>query len=167
MGIVVERVLTKDYRFNAAYQQAIEDKKIADQKTEQNKSARKAKEEEYKRRLEDTKGEVNKLIAKADGNYKKTRIQSDAYYEKQKMVSKAIIAEGKAEYEAVRKMNQALAAAGGKTFVKFKIAESLEGKKIILIPTNSGNGMNLQTLDMNKLLNIKGAQNLSKKSTKK
>ena len=43
----------------------------------------------------------------------------------------------------------------------------MSGKKIILIPTNSGNGMNLQTLDMNKLLNIKGAQNLSKKSTKK
>ena len=34
MGIIVEKVLTKDYRFNPKYQQAIEDKKVADQKVE-------------------------------------------------------------------------------------------------------------------------------------
>jgi regulator of protease activity HflC (stomatin/prohibitin superfamily) len=31
MGIVVEKVLTNDYRFNAEYTKAIEDKKVADQ----------------------------------------------------------------------------------------------------------------------------------------
>ena len=39
MGIIIEKVLTKDYRFNEKYQKAIEDKKVADQLVEKNKSA--------------------------------------------------------------------------------------------------------------------------------
>ena len=34
MGIVIEKVLTNDYRFNAEYTKAIEDKKVADQQVE-------------------------------------------------------------------------------------------------------------------------------------
>ena len=68
-GIIVEKVLTKDYRFNHEYQKAIEDKKVADQQMEQNKSAQHAALEEYKKILEEAKGEVNKLIADADGAF--------------------------------------------------------------------------------------------------
>src|SRR5262249_19053980 len=57
-GVIVERVSTKDYRFNAAYQKAIEDRKVADQVAEQNKSATKAAQEEYLKKLEDAKGDV-------------------------------------------------------------------------------------------------------------
>ena len=46
MGIVVEKVLTKDYRFNPEYQKAIADKKVADQRVEKNKSAQRAALEE-------------------------------------------------------------------------------------------------------------------------
>jgi len=59
-GIIVERVATKDYRFNKAYQKAIEDKKIADQKAEKKKSAANAAEEENLRKLQDAQGGVNK-----------------------------------------------------------------------------------------------------------
>jgi hypothetical protein len=38
MGIIVEKVLTNDYRFNPEYQKAIEGKKVADQQVEKNKS---------------------------------------------------------------------------------------------------------------------------------
>jgi regulator of protease activity HflC (stomatin/prohibitin superfamily) len=44
-GVIVERVSTKDYRFNQAYQKAIEDKKLAEQVAEQNKASTKAAEE--------------------------------------------------------------------------------------------------------------------------
>ncbi|MDD3626747.1 MAG: SPFH domain-containing protein, partial [bacterium] len=37
-GVIVERVLTKDYRFPPAYQAAIEERKVADQIAEKNKS---------------------------------------------------------------------------------------------------------------------------------
>ena len=46
MGVVVEKVLTNDYRFNPEYQKAIEDKKVADQQVEKNKSAQHAAREE-------------------------------------------------------------------------------------------------------------------------
>ena len=83
MGIMVEKVLTNDYRFNPEYQKAIEDKKVADQQVEKNKSAQHAATEEYKRKLEETKGEVNKMVADADGEYLKAQIEADVYYEKQ------------------------------------------------------------------------------------
>ena len=161
-GVVVERVLTKDYRFNDAYQKAIEDKKVADQKTEQYKSATKAKEEEYKRKLEEARGEVNKMVAKADGEFEKHKIEADAYYTKQESLSKAIYAEGRAEAEGIRKMNEALAEQGGKVMVKLKMAEALKNKKIFILPSGGAGSMELKTLDMNKLLEVKGLETLKK-----
>lgn len=161
-GIIIERVLTKDYRFNPAYQDAIEDKKIADQRTEQNKSAINAKVEEYNRKLEDAKGEVNKMVARADGNYKKAKIQSDAYYIQQRKIAAAIKTEGRAEAKGIRKYNQALSGSGGDVIVKLKIAEALTGKKIILLP--SGSGLDLKTTDINSLLKVYGTQKISDES---
>lgn len=160
MGIVVEKVLTKDYRFNTEYQKAIEDKKVADQQVEKNKSAQHAATEEYKRKLEETRGEVNKLVADADGEYQKAQIEADVYYEKQQLLAEAITAEGVAEAKGVQEMNNALAGSGGDTIVKLSIAEAMQGKKIILLPVSEG-GMNLKTMDMNKLIETLGVKSLS------
>lgn len=162
MGIVVEKVLTKDYRFNPKYQKAIEDKKVADQKVEKNKSAQHAAKEEYKRKLEEVRGEVNKIIADADGEYLKAKINVDAYYEKQKLLADAIKAEGIAEAKGIREMNDAMASVGGEALVKLEIAEALQGKKILLLPVSEG-GMNLKTTDVNALLNTMGVKSLSGK----
>jgi regulator of protease activity HflC (stomatin/prohibitin superfamily) len=164
-GIIVEKVLTKDYRFVAEYQKAIEDKKIADQMVEKNKSAQHAALEEYRKELEKAKGEVNKVIADADGVYKKAKIEADAYYEKQKFLADAIAAEGKAEARGIEQMNKALAGAGGETMVKLQIAEALQGKKIILLPVSEG-GMNLKTTDINALIDVMGVKALSKPQQK-
>ena len=160
-GVIIERVLTKDYRFNSAYQQAIEDKKIADQKTEQNKSAKKAKEEEYKRRLEEARGQVNIMVAKANGEFEKTKIEADAYYNQQQKIAKAVTAEGKAEAEAILKMKRALAQNGGKVMVKLEMAKALQNKKIILLPSGANGQIDLNTLNLNKLLETKGLQAIS------
>lgn len=165
-GVIVERVLTKDYRFNNAYQQAIEDKKIADQKTEQYKSATKATEEEYKRKLEEAKGEVNRMVAEVNGQYEKAKISADAYFEKQRKLSEAIYAEARAESEGIRKLNEALAERGGKVMVKLEMAKALKGKKIILIPSSTGDSVDLKTMDLNKLIETKGVQTLSEKKGK-
>ncbi len=164
-GIIIERVLTKDYRFNAEYQQAIEDKKIADQMVEKNKSAQNASREEYLKELEMARGEVNKLVADADGVFAKAKIEADAYYEQQKYLAEAITAEGKAEAKGIEQMNKALAGAGGETMVKLQIAEALQGKKIILLPMSEG-GMNLKTTNMNDLINVMGVKALGKPQQK-
>ncbi|MCG8619224.1 MAG: prohibitin family protein [Desulfobacterales bacterium] len=161
MGIVVERVLTKDYQFNAKYQKAIEDKKIADQRVEKNKSAQHAAREDYKRRLEEARGEVNKMIAAVDGEFQQAKIEADVYYEKQSLLAEAIKAEGIAEAKGIQEMNRAMESAGGEALVKLRIAEALQGKKIVLVPVSEG-GMNLKTTDINRLIEMKGLQNLKK-----
>lgn len=160
LGIVVEKVLTKDYRFNPEYQKAIEDKKVADQQVQKNRSAQHAALEEYKRRLEEAKGEVNKMVADADGTYRKAKIEADVYYEKQKLLAEAIRTEGIAEAKGINEMNQALAGSGGEALVKLSIAEAMQGKRIILLPVSEG-GMNLKTTDINRLIETMGVKSLS------
>jgi regulator of protease activity HflC (stomatin/prohibitin superfamily) len=160
MGIIVEKVLTNDYRFNAEYTKAIEDKKVADQQVEKNKSAQHAATEEYKRKLEEAKGDVNKMVADADGEYLKAKIEADVYQEQQQLLAQAIQAEGIAEAAGIREMNNALAAAGGEAIVKLRIAEAIQGKRIILLPVSEG-GMNLKTTDINRLIETLGVKSLS------
>jgi regulator of protease activity HflC (stomatin/prohibitin superfamily) len=160
MGIVVEKVLTNDYRFNPEYQKAIEDKKVADQQVEKNKSAQHAATEEYKRKLEEAKGEVNKMVADADGQYLKDKIEADVYQEQQQLLAKAIQAEGIAEATGIQEMNNALAGSGGEAIVKLRIAEAIQGKRIILLPVSEG-GMNLKTTNINRLIETLGIKALS------
>jgi regulator of protease activity HflC (stomatin/prohibitin superfamily) len=162
LGIIVEKVLTKNYRFNPKYQKAIEDKKVADQRVERNKSAQKAAAEEYKRKLEEAKGEVNKMVANADGAYRKAKIETDAYYEKQELLAEAIKTEGIANAKGIQEMNNAMLSAGSETLVKLRIAEALQGKRIILLPVSEG-GMNLKTTDINRLIEMMGIKSLGSK----
>ncbi len=160
-GIVIERVSTKDYRFNPAYQQAIEDKKVADQVAEQNKSATKAAQEEYLKKLEEAKGEVGKMIAEADGRFRQAQIEADAYHEQQERFAAAIEAEGAAEAKGITEMNKALTGSGGEVMVKLKLAEALAGKRILLLPAASGAGLDIKTTNVNRLLEAYGAQKLA------
>ena len=162
MGIVIEKVLTKDYRFNPKYQKAIEDKKVADQLVEKNKSAQHAAQEEYIRKLEEARGEVNGMIADVDGEFMKSKIEADVYYEKQQLLAQAIKAEGEAQAKGIQEMNNAMASAGGEALVKLKIAEALQGKKLILLPVSEG-GMNLKTTNINELIQTMGIKELGKK----
>ncbi len=165
-GVIVERVSTKDYRFNPAYQQAIEDRKVAEQLAEKNKSQAKAAQEEYRRKVADAQGLVNTRIAAADGEFEKSKIQADAYYEQQKSISQAIKAEGIADAKGIKAMNEALGGTGGEILVKLRIAEALKGKKIYLLPMSEG-GINLKTTDINDLLRVYGLQGMAKRSPAK
>jgi len=160
MGVIIERVLTKDYRFNAEYQKAIEDKKVADQRVEKNRSAQHAALEEYKRKLEDAKGEVNKMVANVDGEYQMAKIETDAYYERQSLLAQATRAEGIAEAAGIREMNKALTGSGGEAIVKLRIVEALQDKKIMLLPTSEG-GMNLKIMNLNQLIETMGIRSLA------
>jgi regulator of protease activity HflC (stomatin/prohibitin superfamily) len=164
MGIIVEKVLTKDYRFNREYQKAIEDKKVADQRVEKHKSAQRAALEEYKRKLEEARGEVNQMVADADGQYRKAKIEADVYYEKQKLIAEAIETEGIATAKGIQEMNKAMEGSGGEALVKLRIAEAIQGKRIILLPISEG-GMNLKTTDINQLINTMGVKALSSRNT--
>jgi regulator of protease activity HflC (stomatin/prohibitin superfamily) len=161
-GVIVDRVNTGDYRFNDEYQQAIEEKKVADQQVEKNRSATAAAEEEYKRKVEEAKGEVAQTIAKADGEFAKAKIEADAYFIQQQRLAEAIIAEGEAEAEGILKMNEALAGSGGEAMVKLEIAEALRGKKIMMLPIGGG-GLDVRSTDINSLLQLYGLESIAGK----
>jgi regulator of protease activity HflC (stomatin/prohibitin superfamily) len=159
-GVIIENVLPMDYRFNTAYQKAIEEKKVADQMAERFKSEAKATTEEYRQRLQQAQGEVNKMIADVDGEYAKAKIRVDAYFEQQSMIARAIEAEGIAQAKGIEKMVVALNSSGGTVMVKMKLAEALSGKKIYLLPLGNANGIDLKTTDINDLLRIYGLKKL-------
>lgn len=159
-GVLVESVLPRDYRFNPAYQNAIEQKKIADQLTERFKSEAKATIEEYNQKVQQAQGEVNKLVAEADGEYQKAKIGADAYYEQQSLIAQAVRKEGEAEAQGIEKMVEALNSSGGSTMVKLRLAEALIGKKIYLLPFSEAGSIDLKTTNINELLQVLGIQKL-------
>lgn len=161
-GVRIIRVGTNDYRFNPAYQKAIEDKKVADQQVEKNRAATRAAEEEYKKKVEEALGDVAKVKAKADGNFEQAKISADAYYEQQERLAQAIEAEGRAEAEAITSMNDALAGSGGEAMVKLAIAEALGGKRIIVLPMGGG-GLDVRSTDVNSLLELYGLQSITER----
>ena len=151
-GIIVENVALMDYRFNADYQAVITNKKIADTRTKTLISEKDSTVEMNKKLLQDALGEVNKLVAQADGQYQEAVLGADAYYQQQTNLAAATVAEGEAEAASIRKMREAMMNEGGLIQVKMAIADSLRGKRIVMIPTGSANSFNLQTLDLNDIL---------------
>jgi regulator of protease activity HflC (stomatin/prohibitin superfamily) len=166
LGVIITRVSTKDYRFPPAYQQAIEDRKVADQQAEKNKSQAKAAEEEYRRKVADAQGKVNTRIAAADGEFERSKLEADAYFQQQESIAQAITAEGIADAKGIKAMNEALGGSGGEILVKLKIAEALQGKKIYLLPVSEG-GINLKTTDINDLLKVYGLKGMAQKTPAK
>ena len=57
---------------------------------------------------------------------------------------------------------EAFASDPTEALVKLRIAEALQGKKIVVLPVSEG-GMNLKTTDINALLNTMGIKSLSGK----
>ncbi len=162
-GVVVERVGTRDYKFNPAYQKAIEEKKVADQETEKLKSETRATEEEFRTLVEKARAEIEKVKAEANGEYRRAVIEADAYFEQQEQVAQAILAEGKAEAEGILKMNEALAGSGGEAMVKLEFARALKGKPIVMLPVGGGNGLDVRSTDVNELLKYYGLKGIQKK----
>ena len=161
-GIIVESVKTKDYRFNSAYEQAIKDKKVADQNTQKYISETRAAKEEYKKKLEDASGDVKEMVAKVDGKFQEIVIEADSYYESKKRMAKAIEVEGITEAKAITKVNESLIGKGGLAMVKLEMAKALKGKKIVMLPFSQG-GFDIKSTDINALLTTYGVQTVSKK----
>jgi regulator of protease activity HflC (stomatin/prohibitin superfamily) len=151
-GIILENIALMDYRFNSDYQAIITNKKIADTKTKTLISEKDSTVEMNKKLLQDAQGEVNKLIAQANGEYQEAVLGADAYFQQQTNLAAATLAEGTAEAASIQKMREAMKNEGGLIQVKMAIADSLRGKRIVMIPTGNANSLNLQTLDLNDIL---------------
>lgn len=155
-GVLVEQVILGEQRFNPAYEEVIREKKLAEQNGEKLKSEATAALEEAKRNLESARGRVSQQIAQANGELAKAKLGADATLVQSKNEAEAILTEAKARAQGTEKENAALGGAGGRTMVKLRIAEALQGKRIVLVP--SGKGANMQMLDVNQLITAVAAR---------
>jgi regulator of protease activity HflC (stomatin/prohibitin superfamily) len=162
-GISIEQILLGEHKFNETYENMIRDKKVAEQDASRLSSETEAAGEEKRRDLERGKGTVSKAIEEAKGNAAKRRLEADAIYFERDQQAAAILAEKRARAEGLTARARALSGSGGRNMVKIKVAEALQGKQILFIP--SGGGMDLRTTDMNSLLGTYGARALATQPT--
>ena len=92
------------------------------------------------------------LEAQEQGRSAQLKLEADAYYIQRQKEAEALLAEKRAKAEAITRLNEALSGSGGRTMVKRKVAESLKGKKIVVLPGGDG-AVGLQKLDVNSLVN--------------
>lgn len=156
-GIDCQRVVLANYRFHDKYQDAINQKKVADQEVNKNRSAAETAIKQWQRELATTKGQVGQQIATEKGKLEQVKLQADAYFESKKLEADAILTEKTANAKGIQKLKEAMSGAGGRTMVKLKIAESLKGKRIVLFPTSDG-AMSIQRTDVNQFLETMGLQ---------
>ena len=150
-GVVVERVILGEHRFNPEYEKVIHDKKLAEQTAERMVSEGNAALQEAHRNLETAKGQVSQQIAKAQGALGQVRLAADADYFKAQREAEAILLEKRAHAKGIEKQNAAMSGAGGRTMVKLRLAEALEGKQILFVPAGAKGGA-LQTTNVNDLI---------------
>ena len=149
-GIILERVVVMDYRFDPDYLKVITEKKVAEAKTLEVRAQMEAQKEANKRMLNESEGQVKAIIAYAQGRYSNTVSAADAELDQKRILAEAIRTEGTNTALAIIKQREAMASAGGETQIQLAIATNLLGKRIIMLPV--GNGVNLQTFDVNKAL---------------
>lgn len=159
-GIIIEQVLLGEHHFNKQYEKVIHDRKIAEQNAERLKSEALAVDAEARRNLERARGDVQVSVAKAKGKSQQILIGAERRYYEKERESQALLAEKTARATGIERKNKALAGAGGRTLVKLRIAEALQGKPIIIVP--AGSGANIQRLDINKLIQTVVAQDAIK-----
>jgi regulator of protease activity HflC (stomatin/prohibitin superfamily) len=149
-GIILERVAVMDYRFDPDYLKVITEKKVAEAKTLEVKAQMEAQREANKRMLNESEGQVKVMIASVLGRYSNTVSAADAQLDQQNILAQAVLTEGTNTALTIIKQREAMASAGGETQIQLAFATNMIGKRIIMIP--SGNALNLQTLDLNKVV---------------
>jgi regulator of protease activity HflC (stomatin/prohibitin superfamily) len=150
-GVLISQVILHEHRFHPEYEKVIHDRKLAEQRAQQFKSETEAAQQEQLRNLESARGKVASDIAQAQGTLAQAKLAADAEYYQQEQNAEASLAERTARAKAAQKRNEALRGSGGRAMVKLRIAEALAGKSVILVP-GGANGVGLNKLDVNKLI---------------
>ncbi|HEX4620821.1 MAG TPA: SPFH domain-containing protein, partial [Myxococcaceae bacterium] len=150
-GVIVQQVILGEHHFNPEYEKVIQEKKLAEQNAERLRSEARAAAEQAKSNLERAKGTVAQQMAQANGALEQAKLNADADFFRSQKQAEAILAEKKARAKGIQKQNEAMSGSGGKTMVKLRLAEALEGKQLIFVPAGKG-GVGLQTLNLNQLI---------------
>jgi regulator of protease activity HflC (stomatin/prohibitin superfamily) len=133
-AIKIQDALIRHFEFSKAFEQAIEQKKLAEQQVEVNKKRALAQEEEAKRVEAEARGVKLKVIQEAEGRAQSAKIEADAERYKLEQEAAGMLAKFKAEAEGKRLSSEALG--GGANVVALEFAKNIPDKlQIWGIPT--------------------------------
>ncbi len=149
-GIHVTHVLVRQYRYDQRYQEAIESRKIQDQTVFKNRAEAAAAQEEAKKNTIVAEGAAQVLTELARGEAEVKKIESEADLYKRTKES-----EGKLKVELAKAMgieleNKALRVGGSENMVGLKMAQTLQGVELLILPSDGDTGTN--PLDLNAML---------------
>jgi regulator of protease activity HflC (stomatin/prohibitin superfamily) len=146
-GIQVWSVMVRHYRYDARYQEAIEQRKIQDQLVFKNRAEALAAqaEAEKNRVLAEGNAIVGVETARGEGEVQKIVADGDLYARRRIAEGDLLVALARAE--ARRLENDALSASGAENVVGMKMADAMTNTKVIVVPTDGPRGVNPLDLD--------------------
>lgn len=149
-GIKVTHVLVRQYRYDARYQAAIEGRKIQDQTVFKNQAeAQAAQAEAEKNRIvaEGAAG-VATESARGEAEVQKLRSEAELYRRTKNAEGELIVRLAKAQ--GIELENKALRGQGSENMVGLRMAETLRGLEVLVLPSDGEGGTN--PLDLNQML---------------
>jgi regulator of protease activity HflC (stomatin/prohibitin superfamily) len=146
-GLEVFDVLIREYVYDQRYQQAIEERKIYDQKVfrSQAEVIVKSREAERNRVLAEGKARITVERERGRSEIRKINAEADNYARKQVAEGELLVA--LAEAQGTKLENRALTQVGAANMVGLEMAEVMEGVQVIMISTTGANSVNPINLD--------------------
>ncbi|MSP60805.1 MAG: SPFH domain-containing protein [Myxococcales bacterium] len=141
-GVKVDAVLVRRYVYDERYQQLIEGRKIKDQTVYLRQAEAKEAIEQRKRDTATAEGAAAQQVELSRGRaeVEKLRAQADLY--KRKRASEGTLLVDLAEAKGTELANQALQGAGSENLVGLKMADTLRGVKVLIVPSDGKDGVN-------------------------
>jgi regulator of protease activity HflC (stomatin/prohibitin superfamily) len=149
-GIHVDAVLVRRYVYDQKYQQIIEGRKIKDQTVFLRQAEAKSAIEQRKRDTIVAEGKAGQEteLSRGMAEVEKLRAQADLYLRRRAAEGKLLVELADAKGTALE--NNALQGAGSENLVGLKMAESLRGVKMLVLPSDGKDGTN--PLDVGSML---------------
>jgi hypothetical protein len=150
LGITVQKINVPKPRYNSQYEAKINEKETNNQEAEKILSQQGVARVEFERKSIEAEAGKSARIEKAKGYFEVRKREADALKYEKMQRAKGLEAKLTADAAGWDRINRALSSGGGKNLVAKAIAESMAGKKIVLIPT--GNEQDLSVTNVNDLL---------------
>lgn len=146
-GIEVWGIMLREYSYDARYQQAIEERKIQDQRVFRNQAESLAATQAAERDRVLAEGQANIEVEGERGRAEVRRIRAEAdLYARQKIAEGDLLV-ALANAKGTEMENKALQAVGAGNLVGLEMAEALEGIEVIIVSTTGKNAVNPLDLD--------------------
>ncbi|PCJ65771.1 MAG: hypothetical protein COA73_01945 [Candidatus Hydrogenedentota bacterium] len=155
MGIEVDQVLVRYFKYSDEIQQNIEEKKLQDQLVFKNMSEGRAAIEAAQLKKVSEEGEAQVKITLEEGRAYKVRKEAERdLYVRSKVASADLLIQ-LAEAKRTELTNDAMQTLGADKAVALEMAEVLRGLEVMIIPTGGEGGFNPLDLDaVTKLLGV-------------